>query len=75
MPLFAEKFEYYLSHDADQAFLNAMNCSVIPQSLRNAVLDKYKTWQHNKGDAYWASQSAISQIDISTSKAVEEIVG
>ena len=74
MPLFAEKFESYLSEDAHQAFLNALNCSAVPQSLRNALRDKYYAWQRNQGDAYWASRSAMSQIDISTSKAVKEIV-
>ncbi|KAF9579052.1 hypothetical protein BGW38_004852 [Lunasporangiospora selenospora] len=60
MPLFAEEFKYYLSEDAHHAFLNALNCTAVSQSLSIALGDKYYAWQRNQGDAFWASRSANS---------------
>jgi len=71
MPNFTEEFGYYLSHNAHRAFLNAMNCSIVPRTLRNPVLERYKIWLCNLGNAFWESRSAMSQIDISTNKAVK----
>ncbi|KAF9917439.1 hypothetical protein FBU30_000749 [Linnemannia zychae] len=38
------------------------------------MLRKYNDWLSNSGDAFWESRSAMLQIDISTNKAVKEIV-
>ncbi|KAF9396714.1 hypothetical protein BGX21_009422, partial [Mortierella sp. AD011] len=51
-----------------------MNCSIVPQRVRKRVLEKYENWRNNHGDAFWASRSALSQIDISTNTAVKDIV-
>lgn len=74
MPEFCNEFGYTCEQDAHAAFSRLLSDSQLPLSSRTAVDTKYKTWQRNEGEGFWACLTADYRIDISTTKTVEDLV-
>lgn len=74
MPEFCSEFGYTCEQDAHAAFSRLLLDSQLPLSSRTAVDTKYRTWQRNEGEGFWACLKTDYRIDISTSKTVEDLV-
>ncbi|KAF9121531.1 hypothetical protein BGX30_002498 [Mortierella sp. GBA39] len=74
MPEFCNEFGYTCEQDAHAAFSRLLSDIQLPLSSRTAVDTKYRTWQRNEGEGFWACLTADYRIDISTTKTVEDLV-
>ncbi|KAF9925861.1 hypothetical protein BGZ67_008412 [Mortierella alpina] len=74
MPAFCKEFGYTCEQDADAAFSKILTDSKLPQFCRTAAETKYRRWQRNEGEGFWASRSTDYRIDISTTKTVGDLV-
>ncbi|KAG0333773.1 hypothetical protein BG004_000699 [Podila humilis] len=74
MPEFCNEFGYTCEQDAHAAFSRLLSDSQLPLSSRAAVDTKYKSWQRNEGEGFWACLTTDYRIDISTTKTVEDLV-
>lgn len=74
MPGFCNEFGYTCEQDAHAAFSRLLSDCQLPLSSRTAVDIKYRTWQRNEGEGFWACLTTDYRIDISTTKTVEDLV-